>query len=154
MDIKDEFIGTVSHELRTPLTVFIGALNTAGDERVSKEEKYELIKDAASSAESLASILSNMLELSRYQAGRLNLERRPVRIFDIVEKAIRRARRKYDTHNIILDISDKIPDADVDAGRIEQVLYKPGGKRCEVLAHWRRGSRLQPAGKGKPGYRR
>jgi PAS domain S-box-containing protein len=76
MDIKDEFIGMVSHELRTPLTVIIGALSTARDERVSTEDKEELIREATSGAESLASILSNMLELSRYQAGRLSLERK------------------------------------------------------------------------------
>jgi PAS domain S-box-containing protein len=123
MDIKDQFIGMVSHELRMPLTVIIGALSTARDERVPKEEKEELIQEATSSAESLASILSNMLELSRYQAGRLSLEKKPVRISDVAKKAVQRARRKYDTHNIILDISDRTPDADVDAGRIEQVLY-------------------------------
>jgi two-component system CheB/CheR fusion protein len=123
MDIKDEFIGMVSHELRTPLTVVIGALTTATDERVSKEEKEELIEEATSSAESLASILTNMLELSRYQAGRLNLERKPIRISDIAKKAAQRARRKYDTHNIILDVSDSAPDVDGDADRIEQVLY-------------------------------
>jgi PAS domain S-box-containing protein len=123
MDIKDEFIGMVSHELRTPLTVIIGALSTARDERVSKEDKEELIQEATSSAESLASILSNMLELSRYQAGRLNLEKKLVRLSDIAEKAAQKARRKYDTHNIMLDISDRTPDVDVDSGRIEQVLY-------------------------------
>jgi len=123
MDIKDEFIGMVSHELRTPLTVIIGALSTAADERVSKEEKDELLGEATSSAESLASILSNMLELSRYRAGRLELEKKPVKISDIAERAVRRARRNYDTHKIILDISDKIPAVNVDAGRIEQVLY-------------------------------
>jgi PAS domain S-box-containing protein len=123
MDIKDEFIGMVSHELRTPLTVIIGALSTAGDTRVPEEEKDELIQEATSSAESLAGILSNMLELSRYQAGRLNLEKKPVKLSGIAEKAVHRARRKYDTHNIILDISGEIPDVDIDAGRIEQVLY-------------------------------
>jgi PAS domain S-box-containing protein len=123
MDIKDEFIGMVSHELRTPLTVIIGALSTARDERISKEDKEELIQEATSSAESLASILSNMLELSRYQAGRLNLEKKPVRLSAIAKKAVQRTSRKYDTHNIILDISDRTPDVDVDAGRIEQVLY-------------------------------
>jgi PAS domain S-box-containing protein len=123
IDIKDEFIGMVSHELRTPLTVIIGALNTARDERISKEEKKELLQEATSSAESLASILSNMLELSRYQAGRLKLEKKPVKISNVAEKATQRARRKYDTHNITMDIVDKTPDVNVDAGRIEQVLY-------------------------------
>jgi len=123
MDIKDEFIGLVSHELRTPLTVIIGALNTAMDERVSKEEKDELIREANSSAESLASILSNMLELSRYQAGRLSLERKSANIAAITRKAVQRASRKYDTHKITLDFPDGTPDVDVDAGRMEQVLY-------------------------------
>jgi len=123
MDIKDEFIGMVSHELRTPLTVIMGALSTATDERVSKEQKEELIQEANSSAESLASILANMLELSRYQAGRLELERKPVRISDIAEKGAERARRKYDTHNIVVDVSNSLPDVEVDAGRMELVLY-------------------------------
>jgi two-component system, chemotaxis family, CheB/CheR fusion protein len=123
IDIKDEFIGMVSHELRTPLTVIIGALSTATDERASNEEKEELIQEAASSAESLASILDNMLELSRYQAGRLNLDKKPATVFGIAQRAAQRVRRKYDTHNIILDISGGTPDVDVDAVRIEQVIY-------------------------------
>ncbi len=123
IDIKDEFIGMVSHELRTPLTVIIGALSTARDERASKDEREELMEEASSSAESLASILDNMLELSRYQAGRLKLEKKPVSISSIAKRAVQRVRRKYDAPNIILDISDKIPDVEVDAVRIEQVLY-------------------------------
>jgi PAS domain S-box-containing protein len=121
--LKDDLIGMVSHELRTPLTVIIGALSTAMDKRASKEDKEELVLDAISSAESLASILDNMLELSRYQAGRLKLEKKPVRIVDITEKAILRVRRKYDTHDILLNIPAEIPDIDADAVRIEQVLY-------------------------------
>jgi PAS domain S-box-containing protein len=121
--IKDEFIGMVSHELRTPLTVIIGALSTAMDKRASQEDKELLIEEASSSAESLASILDNMLELSRYQAGRLKLDKKAVRVADIAEKAAQRVRRKYDNHEIILDIPDGIPDVTADTVRIEQVLY-------------------------------
>ena len=121
--IKDEFIGMVSHELRTPLTVVIGALSTAMDERASKEQIEELVKEASSSAESLAAILDNMLELSRYQAGRLKLEKKVVRIGDVAGRAVDRVRRKYDTHDIIVEIPDDTPDISVDTIRIEQVLY-------------------------------
>jgi PAS domain S-box-containing protein len=141
--IKDEFIGMVSHELRTPLTVIIGALGTAKDERISREERDELVQDARSSAESLASILDNMLELSRYQAGRLNLDRKTVKIADIANRAVQRVRRKYDTHELILDIPDGLPDMNIDVVRIEQVLYNlienavkysPPGSRIRIFS--------------------
>jgi two-component system, chemotaxis family, CheB/CheR fusion protein len=123
MNIKDEFIGMVSHELRTPLTVIIGALNTALDERASKEQVIELVQEAGSSAESLANILNNMLELSRFQAGRMTLEKNAVKIADISGKAVDRIRRKYDTHKITMDMPEGIPERPVDAIRIELVLY-------------------------------
>jgi PAS domain S-box-containing protein len=121
--IKDEFIGLVSHELRTPLTVIIGALATASDKRASNEDKEELINEASSSAESLAAILDNMLELSRSQAGRLKLDVKSVDIGYIAGKAVERVRRKYDTHRCIPDFPDDIPDVKVDPSRLEQVLY-------------------------------
>jgi len=121
--LKDEFIGMVSHELRTPLTVIIGALRTAMDERASKEDRDELIQEASSSAESLASILDNMLELSRYQSGRLKLDKKAIKLADVAARAVRRVRQKYDTHDIIVDIPGEIPEISFDAFRIEQVLY-------------------------------
>ncbi len=121
--IKDEFIGMVSHELRTPLTVVVGALGTAMDERATKEDKEELLREASSSAESLGSILDNMLELSRYQAGRLTLKKEPCDIATITEKATRRVSRKYDTHHIISEIRQEIPEITCDTVRIEQVVY-------------------------------
>ena len=141
--IKDEFLGMVSHELRTPLTVIIGALSTALDERVSPEDRQELMRDASSSAASLATILDNMLELSRAQAGRLRLRKEPVRIRDVAAKAVLRVRRKYDTHDIVVDIPDGSPAVPADAARIEQVLYNllenavkysPPGSRVRVFS--------------------
>jgi signal transduction histidine kinase len=123
MDIKDEFIGMVSHELRTPLTVIVGALNTARDERASKEERRELMEAASSSAESLASILDNMLELSRHQAGRLKLEKKSCKIADIAQSAIQRVLRNYGSRNITLEIPAGTPGINCDATRIEQVIY-------------------------------
>jgi PAS domain S-box-containing protein len=142
-EIKDEFIGLVSHELRTPLTVVIGALATAMDKRVSRADKEELLKDASSGAESLAGILDNMLELSRYQAGRLKLDRKAIRIGDIAAKAAQRVRRKYGTHDIVVDVPEEIPMVNADAVRIEQVLYNlienavkysPAGSRVRVFS--------------------
>ncbi len=141
--IKDEFIGMVSHELRTPLTVIIGALDTAMDVRASEEDIKELVREASSSAESLAGILDNMLELSRYQAGRLKLNKKTVGIADIAKKAIQRVRRKYETHDFVLEIADGLPEINADSVRIEQVLYNllenavkysPAGSKVSIFS--------------------
>lgn len=141
--IKDEFIGMVSHELRTPLTVIIGALSTAMDGRASQEDIVELVQEASSCAESLARILDNMLELSRHQAGRLKMEKKPVKIADIAERVVQRVCRKYDTHEVVLEINNEIPEIIADAVRIEQVLYNlienaikysPAGSKVRVFA--------------------
>jgi signal transduction histidine kinase len=71
--MKDEFIGFVSHELRTPLTIITGSLRSAMSAGISPEDAHELLQNAAEGADSLAAILENMIELSRYQAGRLQL---------------------------------------------------------------------------------
>ena len=64
-----------------------------------------------------------MLELSRYQAKRLKLDKKAIKIAEVAARAVRRVRQKYDTHDIILDIPDEIPEISFDAFRIEQVLY-------------------------------
>lgn len=121
--LKDEFIGMVSHELRTPLTVIIGAVRTAMDERVSKADRNELMEEASTNAESLAGILDNMLELSRYQAGRFALDKEAIKIADVAARAVRRVRQGHDTHDITLDIPGEIPEISFDAVKIGQVLY-------------------------------
>jgi two-component system cell cycle sensor histidine kinase/response regulator CckA len=73
--LKDEFIGMVSHELKTPLTILIGALSTAQAPGITPEQVRQLMQDAVDSADSLNGIVDNLLELSRHQARRLDLQR-------------------------------------------------------------------------------
>ena len=120
--IKDEFISLVSHELRTPLTVVTGAIKTAMDERITGEERNQLLQDAALSAESLASILDNLLELSRYQADRLALHKKAISVAEVADKTVQRIRQQYPTHHILLDIPHGLPQLVVDHIRLERVL--------------------------------
>ena len=61
----------------------MGSIYTALSEGISKEEAKQLLEDAASSAESLASIVDNLLELSRAQANRLMIRKEAVDIAQI-----------------------------------------------------------------------
>ncbi|MBA7681572.1 Adaptive-response sensory-kinase SasA [subsurface metagenome] len=142
-ELKDSLIGMVSHELRTPLTVVIAAVKTAIDERISNEERQELLQEAVSSSESLSVILDNLLELSRHQAGRLTLDKKQISVAIFVEKAFDRVSRQGLTHVITLDIPDELPPVVADAVRLEQILYNlvenaikysPKGSQIQVFA--------------------
>jgi PAS domain S-box-containing protein len=141
--LKDEFIGLVSHELRTPLTVITGAVKTAMDERITPAERRELLEDVAWGAESLTTILDNLLELSRYQADRLTLSKKAVSVRETVDKVALAVGSQYPKHLISLDIPHDLPPVIVDPGRLERILYNlmdnagkysPEGSEVRVFA--------------------
>jgi two-component system CheB/CheR fusion protein len=121
--LKDEFIGMVSHELRTPLTVITGAIQTALDKRISREDLRELLTEAHSSSEALAAILDNLLELSRDQAGRLTLDKKLTNLSEIIRNTVDKIHRQNPERKAIVDISNKIPPLLVDPIRLERIIY-------------------------------
>jgi K+-sensing histidine kinase KdpD len=139
--LKDEFVGMVSHELKTPLTVIIGALSVAETEGVSMEQAQELIHDAVTSAEALAAMVENLLELSRHQSNRLSLQTKQTQIKPVVHAVIQKLQNKSALHKITIDIPSGLPPAMIDALRIERVLdnlvgnaikYSPKGGEVRI----------------------
>jgi PAS domain S-box-containing protein len=121
--MKDEFISLVSHELRTPMTVITGSLRTAMTEGISREDKDILLQNAIDGAGSLSAILENLLELSRYQAGRLQLHKEPVNIPEIAHDVIESLKAQAEGHSFLTDFHDKLPLVDADPMRVERILY-------------------------------
>jgi PAS domain S-box-containing protein len=146
--IKDEFIGMVSHELRTPLTIVTGAIHTAMLEGLPPEELHSLLHEAALGAESLADILDNLLELSRYQAKRLQLTIEPAYLRQIVNDVVERFKSKSSIHRLIVEFPEQLVSVKVDKVRMERILHnlvenaiKYSPKGGEVRIHARREDR-------------
>jgi PAS domain S-box-containing protein len=121
--MKDEFIGLVSHELRTPLTVISGSLRTAMSEGVSREDGRELLQNAVEGVDSLAAILENMLELSRYQSDRLQLRIEMVGIADTVNNVIEKLKHQGISRPFSIDIPRDLPPVEADPVRVERILF-------------------------------
>ena len=141
--IKDEFIGMVSHELRTPLTVVIGSIRTALTPGMSQEDIYSLLENAASGADTLALILDNLLELSRYQSKRLVLSVEPVRVDRAIRGVVNREKAQSPLHHFILDVPQDLPLVSADPLRFERILhnlidnavkYSPEGGEIQISA--------------------
>ena len=120
--LKDEFIGLVSHELRTPMTVITGSLRTALSAGISPKNKRILLQNAIDGASSLSTILENLLELSRYQANRLQLHREMVDIPGLTEIVISRLKAR-DKRRFLVNFPKGLPFVEADPVRVERILY-------------------------------
>ena len=141
--LKDEFIGMVSHELKTPLTILIGALSTAQAPGIQPDQVRLLMQDAVDSAESLNSIVDNLLELSRHQARRLDLQCHSSDLARVAREAIRKLQARAGSHRLRIDLPPGILAVNADPLRIERIIinlvdnalkYSPAGSEVRVFA--------------------
>ncbi len=121
--MKDEFIGLVSHELRTPMTVITGSLRTAVSEHITNEDRDTLLQNAIDGADSLSAILENLLELSRYQAGRLQIRTESVYIPDIAKVVSERLKPRAEDRTFLVEFPENLPRVKADPIRVERIIY-------------------------------
>ena len=91
--VRRDFVANVSHEFKTPLTAIQGFAETllsgALDDKANREHFVEIIRDHA---RRLARLTDDLLKLSRIEAGRLELEIRPIRVAALVNGCVETAR--------------------------------------------------------------
>lgn len=86
--LKSEFLANTSHEVRTPLNGILGFLKLILDGMVDEpQEQLEFIKDAHQSALHLLSILDDILDIAKLEAGKLQIELDPVKLSDLLNEA-------------------------------------------------------------------
>ncbi|MFM7574961.1 MAG: PAS domain-containing protein, partial [Snowella sp.] len=138
--LKDEFLANMSHELRTPLTAILGMAEslqtkTFGDINPSQEEAIKLIEK---SGEHLLSLINDILDLSKIEAGKLELKLASTSVQTICENSTIFVRQMALTQKIELQtrIAENIEQIWVDEFRIRQSLinllsnaikFTPGG---------------------------
>ena len=139
--LKDEFIGMVSHELRTPLTVLVGAVKVAMSAGITAEDLRSLLQDAAVSGDALSDLLDNLVELSRFQASRLTLNRSMVDVRELIGDALEKERALAPDHRFEAVVPGGLPHIQADPVRLHQVLhnlldnavkYSPPNTRVQV----------------------
>jgi signal transduction histidine kinase/DNA-binding response OmpR family regulator len=82
--MKSNFVANMSHEIRTPLNGVVGMITLLGETGLSAEQS-EYIDAARASSEALLTVVNDILDIAKIEAGRLAIERRDFDLYDMVE---------------------------------------------------------------------
>ena len=123
---KSEFLASMSHELRTPLNAVIGFSEVLLDRMFGEinERQEDYLQDIRSSGLHLLELLNEILDLSKVEAGRMELEPSVFRVRDALEYTLSLVRERAGQHDITLEL-DVAPDVGemlADALRFKQVV--------------------------------
>lgn len=125
--LKDEFLATLSHELRNPLNVVIGYAEILQRSSETGDQKFVLQAAETIHRNALAQsrLVSDLLDLSRLQMGKLSLNRQPVSFSTIISDAIDTVRAEAKAKDIALDaeIDSEILVVDGDPIRLAQIAW-------------------------------
>lgn len=145
--MKSEFVSLVAHELRTPLTSVMGYVSLLVDGEGGRltDEQLEFLHIVQSSADRLANLINDLLDLSRIEAGRLELKQSVVDIVPILQDVTKAIRLQIEAkkQDLTLDLVGPLPAILGDPERLAQIVtnfltnahkYTPPGGNITVRA--------------------
>jgi len=137
-------MNTISHELKSPLTAILGGTTTLLGKTISLEEsaREALLREMYSSTIRLQRLVDNMLDLSRLDAGRLELKKKEYHLSEALASALLMLRKELEAHTVHLDCPEEIRVfADFSLLRQAVVLilhnaamYTPAGTEVNISA--------------------
>ena len=154
---KSQFLASMSHELRTPLNAILGFSQILKEQYFGSlnEKQVEYVTDILDSGKHLLSLISDILDLSKIEAGKVELEISAVNMKELLQNSLVMVKEKALAHGISLstEISDDVEKLELegDARRLKQVMFNllsnatkftPDGGAITVTAK-KNGSELQ-----------
>ncbi len=122
---KSAFLATVSHEVRTPLNGVLGLLSVLQEDTALSKQQLEYVKTAHQSAKHLLAILNEILDLSKLEADRFELDLQPFGLLTTIQEAVDLIRAQAQAKQLPIKTCFEA-DLDCivigDAGRLRQVL--------------------------------
>jgi signal transduction histidine kinase len=124
---KSVFLANMSHELRTPLNAIIGfsevLLQRMFGELNERQEEY--LRDVLVSGQHLLGLINDVLDLSKVEAGKMELEPGRVAIEPLVDGSVMMIRERAAKHaiSLVVSVAPDVGEIDADERKLRQVLY-------------------------------
>jgi len=144
---KSEFLANMSHELRTPLNAIIGFSEVLSEKMFGElnEKQEEYSKDIHASGQHLLSLINDILDLSKIEAGRMELELTEFDLPTAIENALTLVRERAGRRSIALqtNIDNRVGQIQADERKVRQVVlnllsnaikFTPEGGRIDLGA--------------------
>ncbi len=144
---KSEFLASMSHELRTPLNAVIGFAEVLLERLFGElnEKQDEFLQDILSSGRHLLSLINDILDLSKVEAGRMELRLEPFNLPLALDNAMTLVRERAKRHGISLSLTvdERLGEFVADERKVRQILlnllsnavkFTPDGGRISVTA--------------------
>jgi signal transduction histidine kinase len=144
---KSEFLANMSHELRTPLNAIIGFSEVLQERMFGElnEKQAEYVQDIVGSGRHLLSLINDILDLSKIEAGRMELDCGTFSLPIALETALTLVRERANRHGIALSLAldGRLGDVFADERKIKQILlnllsnavkFTPDGGRISLTA--------------------
>src|SRR6266404_5199522 len=150
---KSEFLANMSHELRTPLNAIIGFSEVLVDRMFGElnEKQEEYLKDIYASGQHLLSLINDILDLSKIEAGRMELEAADFDLPAAIDNALTLVRERAGRRGVALHqaVDGRLGAIRADERKLKQVLlnllsnalkFSPEGGRIDVSARLQDGT--------------
>jgi PAS domain S-box-containing protein len=125
--MKSEFLANMSHELRSPLNSIVGFSEVLRDGLVGEmtDKQRGFIGDIFNSGMHLVSLINDILDLSKVEAGKMTLDLEPVLISSLLANSLSIVREKAAAHHILLetDVPEGLGSIHADARKVKQIVY-------------------------------
>jgi signal transduction histidine kinase len=146
--LRAEALATLSHELRTPLAAIKGYATALLLEEVewAPEKHDEFLRQIDAACDYLESMITDILDSSLIDIGRLTLEVQPIRLAQLAQEVADETQRRSELHHLALDMPPDLPLLEADPRRIKQVIrnildnalkYSPEGGLIMIRAETR-----------------
>ncbi len=125
--LKSQFLANMSHELRTPLNSILGFSEVLQEKMFGElnEKQEEYVNYIGESGGHLLSLIDDILDLSKVEAGEIEMEPAEVRLGDLLQNSLTMVKEKALKHGIELSLKleDKIPHIYADERMVKQIVF-------------------------------